>query len=101
MQADKVTAAWVADAKKTVATKGDPATWSAFWATDTQKKAQEVFTHVTFGPETAGAWTCSTQKVKDASVNKTKKEQLTKGGARLAQLLKVIWPDAQVAAGTH
>jgi hypothetical protein len=98
LQADKVTATWIAKAKKTRATVGPVATWSLAWATDTQKQAQRAFKGLKFGPKTGTTWS-STLPPFDALESTVKKPQLTKGGARLAQVLTAIWPDGNVAAG--
>jgi S1/P1 Nuclease len=95
---DKVDKAWVAAAKAVPTSAGGFAQWSVSWATDTQKQAQKAFTGLKFGPKSGKTWNVTMPRSYSKSMNAIKKTQLTKGGARLAQLLEAIWPESEVAA---
>lgn len=67
--------------------------WSVAWASDTILIAQEAFSEVQFAPA-PGGWIVSFTD-HDAYVRSSdaiKRRQLAKAGARLAELLNIIWP---------
>jgi hypothetical protein len=73
--------------------------WPAQWASDTILVAREVFSHLSFAPIKPGPpCNCKWAVVfedHDAylrSMDAIKRQQLAKGGARLAELLNKIWP---------
>jgi len=100
-RANKVSSAWLADAKSVPATTGPISGWPSVWASDTQKNAVKAFAGLKFGPKTQGKWSVKYPTGYAKSMNAIKKQQLTKAGARLAQLLTAIWPDAPVANASH
>jgi len=89
---DKVDAAWIASAKKVPKTKGAVAAWSVSWANETQKAAIRAFEDLDFGPKTADGWMVELPDTYPQLMEHIKKRQLTRAGARLAQLLRAIWP---------
>ena len=95
----KVNAAWVKAAKAVASTTGPISSWSTGWASDTQKEAQKAFANLAFGPQKLGKWSTKLPSSYSKSMSAIKKTQLTKGGARLAQLLSAIWPDAMASDG--
>ena len=99
-------AALIDKAKLVPATPGDIGTWPAAWASDTVRASHTAFTGTTFLPK-AQTKTRGTQKAKKddgwnarysdrAAYVETqtdlKQDQVAKGGARLAALLKAIFP---------
>lgn len=74
--------------------------WSLTWATDTVALGHAAFTGLRFAPKvTTGVkplWTVTgTHSAAYTSrANQLKAGQLSKAGARLAQTLRAIWPDA-------
>lgn len=77
-------------------TPGDIASWPAAWATETLVASHEAFKGITFKREAGkpGHWTAEfkDRKAYLKTKNKIQVDQLTKAGARLAQVLNSIWP---------
>jgi hypothetical protein len=78
-------------------TVGPLETWSAQWASETLLASHQTFQGVTFGNETdigtsRRHWTFTEPAGYAATRSAIQKAQLVKAGARLAQLLKAIWP---------
>jgi hypothetical protein len=90
------------EAKRTPFTPGSIKDWAAIWASETLKQAQAAFKDLTFSlvpkdpkfPDALPRWIVHfpDKEAYDRDAKKTKRTQLAKGGARLAQLLKAIWP---------
>jgi hypothetical protein len=87
-----VDATWLAAAKKIPKTTGDLAKWSTAWATDTLKQAQKAFKGLKFSAKSGTSWSTTLPSSYGAKMETIKKPQLTKAGARLAQLLSALWP---------
>ena len=80
-------------AQQIAVTPGEIDTWAASWASDTLRAAPAAFIGVSFSG--AGKkWNAhyADRNAYQATQSKLKREQLAKGGARLAQIFKVIWP---------
>jgi len=90
---------WQKDAKAVKLTQGQVAQWPLTWASDTQKQAQKAFTKVKFGPKTDKTWSATLPTGYMDSMTAIKRTQLTKAGARLAQLLGALWPGGPATAG--
>jgi hypothetical protein len=84
--------ALVTQAKMVPATDGQFVDWSTAWGTDTLLAAQQAFKGITFGKKQGTTWSATLPANYSANMAKIKKTQLTKAGARLAQLLQAIWP---------
>lgn len=87
----------VAQAKKLKRTAGKPLTWSAQWAGESTAQAAQVYAGLKIGQKAValgGAeWAASaTEPAYRLSREAMQREQLIKGGARLAQILKALWP---------
>jgi hypothetical protein len=93
LKADKVDSEWLSLAKRVPVTGGQITQWSVVWATDTQKQAQKAFHGLRFSAKSGKTWTTTLAASYSGPMATTKKTQLTKGGARLAQVLRAIWPD--------
>jgi len=93
LQAENVNKRWLAEAKAIAPARGPVTGWAAAWATDTQKQADKALAVLTFGPksEQAQIWTTTLSSGYETSMAAMKRAQLTKAGARLAQLLQKIW----------
>jgi len=78
---------------------GDPARWSAQWAGDTLAAGKAAFQGVSFAPAPgfradSPRWVATVVDGRYAvREREIKRRQLAKAGARLAQLLRAIWPD--------
>ncbi len=87
-----------AQAKQVPATAGsDPLLWSAEWAGESTAQAAQVYAGLKIGKKSAtlaGAeWAATaTEPAYRLSREAMQQEQLVKGGARLAQILKTLWP---------
>ncbi|MDB5803285.1 MAG: hypothetical protein JWN73_607 [Betaproteobacteria bacterium] len=85
------------EARQVPATAGDPLTWAAAWAGDTITSGRgPAFQGLAF-TAVAGASPRWNVAGLDANYRQTAEEfkfhQLAKGGARLAELLRALWPD--------
>jgi hypothetical protein len=86
----------VAKAKAVPPSKANVDMLAALWAGETVRLSNEAFKGLTFGPRNdQGKWTAT---VDNAFLYRTKlenmqRQQIIKGGARLAELLREIWPD--------
>ncbi len=89
----------VARARTVAITKGAMATWSTTWATDTIDAGHVAFTglHFTAKPPHAGkpqwAVTGTHAAAYKSHAQALKEQQLSDAGARLADVLKAVWPD--------
>jgi hypothetical protein len=97
LKRDQVNAKWLKDAKAVTPTHGAVAHWSTTWATDTQKQARKAFAGLKFGPKSEQGWSVTFPSGYPESMATIKRAQLTKAGARLAQLLAALWPGGAVA----
>jgi hypothetical protein len=82
-------AALMAKAKVVPSTPGDIETWPSQWASDTVRASHTAFTGVTFSGN-GNRWdvTYNDRTVYLETQDKMKRDQLAKGGARLAEVLK-------------
>jgi hypothetical protein len=70
--------------------------WAALWASDTILVAHEAFKDLTFGPKVDGKWPVSyggheKHMAYLRRMDEIKRQQLAKAGARLAEILNMIW----------
>jgi S1/P1 Nuclease len=100
-------AAMVKEAGDLQPTSGPINGWAAIWASEAVKEAQAAFEGLTFSlrpkdpnhPDALPRWFVhfdskyfANKEAYDEKAKETKRHQLAKGGARLAQLLNAIWP---------
>ena len=77
------------------AMQGDISTWPQAWATDTLGVGKQAFAGLKFKPETGNSWALLPPGAAYATRRvQIQGQQLVKGGAWLAQILRAIWPDA-------
>lgn len=84
-------------ARAVAPTAGPIEGWAAQWATETLGVARQAFDGLTFVPTANGKWTVAYggQDKHMAYLQRadaTKRAQLAKAGARLAQILNALWP---------
>jgi hypothetical protein len=83
-------------AKAVSPSQGPSDGWPKAWATDTLHAAQDAFQHLKFEPETSPfyRWKVSFDDHETylRKMDAIKRQQLAKGGARLAEILNAIWP---------
>ena len=89
----------LADAKSLPASQGGIGDWPAAWASDTILVSHEAFAGLTFAysetmPNGKTKWNVAFDDhvAYLRSMDAIKRRQLSKGGARLAELLNAIWP---------
>jgi hypothetical protein len=97
LKTTKVNAKWIDEAKAVGPSEGPITAWSTAWASDTQKEADKAFADLTFRAKAGQKWTTKLPSKYSTSMAAIKRTQLTKAGARLAQVLVSLWPDGPVA----
>ncbi|HEY9108653.1 MAG TPA: S1/P1 nuclease [Roseateles sp.] len=85
---DRVNAAWLAEARRIRSNQGDPLDWPARWATQSLDQAGLAFEGLKFSPKQGSHWNVSLPGGYSAKADAIKRQQLTRAGARLAQLLQ-------------
>lgn len=88
-----VDAAWVAAAAKQPALAGEPSAWPELIFNDTLEQARAAFDGLEFSARQGQLWTVRLSEAYEARMLQIKREQLTRAGARLAQLLQAIFPN--------
>jgi hypothetical protein len=91
--ANRVNAAWLAEARKIHSNQGDPADWPARWATQSLDQAGLAFNGLKFSAKQGSHWTVSLPTGYSAKADVIKRQQLTQAGARLAFVLKAVFPN--------
>jgi hypothetical protein len=84
--------AWLTRARATPITPGAVFDWSSVWANETLHASQQAFSGLKFSPRQNGEWHVSLPANYAEKMASIKEQQLTKAGARLAQVLQAIWP---------
>jgi len=86
--------AMVAEAAKLPALSGAPEDAIAGWASETVVAAGQAFKGLKFGKHGSKGWpiTFTDRKTYDTNKAKVQRQQIIKGGERLAQVLQAIWP---------
>jgi len=87
----------LADARAVPATQGPIESWPAAWASESLLVARDTFAGLSFTrpqPPQKGKWSVIYDNHMDylRKADTIKRKQLAKGGARLAEILKKIWP---------
>ena len=88
----RIDAAWLARARAVPRSPGEPLGWPAAWAGGTLTQARAAFAGLHFGPKADNQWPVTLPANYAATMETIKKRQLTRAGARLAQLLRALWP---------
>ncbi len=85
-------------ARHVPATVSDPAQWPALWASESMAEAETAFAGLQFGERQSSLrgprWVVTLPADYDARSQRLIVQQLARAGARLAQLLQAIWPEA-------
>lgn len=89
----RVDAAWLAQARQVHANRGDAADWPARWASQSLEQAGVAFDGLKFSPKEGSHWTVSLPPGYSAKAEAIKRQQLTLAGARLAAVLKAVFPN--------
>jgi hypothetical protein len=100
-------------AKSIPPTPGDLSTWSTAWATDSIRTSRQVFAGLQFRVRTGMDTTDKTadhpekwdvtgvDAAYQSRADRIKFQQLAKAGARLAQVLKAVWPDGSALPASY
>lgn len=89
----RIDARWLDDAANVIKSAGDIELWSFSWASETLGEASNAFNGIVFSNREGNVWTATLPAGYNNTMNSTKKKQVVKAGARLAELLQKIWPD--------
>ncbi|WP_139826179.1 S1/P1 nuclease [Derxia lacustris] len=87
-----IDAGWVAAARRVKPSDGPLDDWAAQWASQSLGQARRGLKDLDFSPKTEGRWQTRLPADYRDSIDDIKQTQLTLAGARLAQVLKAIWP---------
>ena len=87
-----IDSAWLARARALPASTGDVFTWPAQWGSGTVLAAGKALDGLPYGAKAGGNWSVVLPSGYSSRMTAIKRQQLTAGGARLAELLKAIWP---------
>jgi hypothetical protein len=82
-------------ARQVAATPGPLAQWPVAWADESIVAAAQAFAPLSFGPRPRGSAEWPARAAEPAyrqAREALQQEQLVKGGARLAQILRTLWP---------
>jgi hypothetical protein len=79
-------------AKLVPVTPGEVQNWPVEWANETVVAAQNAFKGLKFSKKQSAHWSVTLSKKYVAGMDTLKKQQLAKGGKRLADILLTIWP---------
>lgn len=90
-KANRVNAAWLAEARKIRPNQGDPVDWPARWASQSLDQAGLALQGLTFSARQSTHWTVVLPSGYSARADALKRQQLTLAGAKLAQLLKAVF----------
>jgi S1/P1 Nuclease len=87
-----VDAAWLAQARRIQPQPGPPVDWPVRWATQSLEQARPAFEGLKFSARQGSQWNLSLPRGYDARADAIKRQQLTVAGARLAEVLKAVFP---------
>jgi len=88
----QISTAWIARARTVPTTPGDIFDWPAAWATESVKDAQHLFKGLQFTKMSDTHWGVTLPIAYATDADTLKNTQLTEAGARLAQILKAVFP---------
>jgi hypothetical protein len=88
----QISPAWITRAQAVPSTVGDIFTWPAAWATESVKNSQQVFKGLQFTKMSDTLWGVTLPIGYAANADLLKDSRLTEAGARLAQILKAVFP---------
>jgi hypothetical protein len=88
----RLNSAWLSTARSIPLSSGSDFDWPGQWASDSVVEADQAFAGLAFGAYAGGHWTVKLPAGYSRTMSTIKKRQLTRAGARLAQLLQGIFP---------
>lgn len=90
LKPQRVDAAWLAEARQLPTDADDPADWAERWATQSLEQSRLAFDGLAISPRQGMHWNVVLPPGYGARADAIKREQLTRAGAGLAQLLKAV-----------
>lgn len=87
-----VDAAWLAEARRVPRDPGDPLGWPARWGSQSMELTKVAFDGLGVSPRQGENWNVSLPEGYAAKADAIKRQQLTQAGARLAFVLKAVFP---------
>lgn len=87
-----VDAAWLTAARALPQDAGNPLGWPAAWASQSLEQASAVFQSLAFSPKEGDHWEVTLPAGYEARADAIKRRQITLAGARLAGLLRALFP---------
>jgi len=90
LKPQRVDAAWLAEARQLPTDADDPADWAERWATQSLEQARLAFDGLVISPRQGAHWNVVLPPGYSARADAIKREQLTRAGAGLAQLLRAV-----------
>jgi S1/P1 Nuclease len=90
----RANAARVTEARAVPPTSGDISGWAAAWATESLVASKAAFAELSFEKKGPRGWDIifKDRTAYLATVGKVQRERIARAGARLAELLKTVWP---------
>jgi hypothetical protein len=94
VNSNALSAAMVNEAKAVPITAGPLSGWSTLWATESLLESKKAFTGITYSSEDSTTHRYTITLPANYATKRTdiQRKQVIKAGARLAQVLKTIWP---------
>lgn len=89
----QVDARWLADARGVLVDAGAPPDWPARWASESLEQSRVALQGVSFSPRQGSQWEAKLPRDYAARSDAIKRRQLTLAGARLAEVLKAVFPN--------
>jgi hypothetical protein len=87
-----VDAGWIEQARAVAPTGGEMLSWPSTWANETLLEARRAYRGLRFSQSDHGDWTVVLPRSYADTMNTVKRKQLIEAGARLAQVLRAVWP---------
>lgn len=88
-----IDAAWLDAARRVAAAEGDPSLWPAEWAGESLAQSKAALAGLRYGPRQGEVWPATLPPDYEARMAEIKQRQLTLAAARLAFILKTVFPN--------
>ncbi|PTT87294.1 hypothetical protein DBR42_11960 [Pelomonas sp. HMWF004] len=92
LHAERIDARWLQAVREVAASPGAPTDWPARWVGETLAQARPALHDVHFGAKQGGVWPVTLPAHYDERMTAIKYQQLTLAGAKLAEVLKLVFP---------
>jgi len=88
-----VDAAWLAEARRVKRDAGDALDWPTLWGSESVTLAATAHEGLRFSPRQGATWQATLPEGYEARAEAIKRQRLTQAGARLAWVLKTVFPN--------